>query len=105
MLPKLYIEVNAIVAQVQSEFPNAAVNASTWDQFTSLLLASLAANEVSLPEIDLEMGDTWIYGISSDPKKVAMWRAILRQRSECVEEQLCDSDEYTEKKTRERVED
>ena len=34
-----------------------------------------------LPVLDLEVGDTWSYGIQSDPRKVANVRAAIRHRA------------------------
>ena len=34
----------------------------------------------SLPVITKEIGDTWIYGVASDPQKQAQYRALLRLR-------------------------
>lgn len=46
---------------MKEDFPGAVIRASTWDEFTSLLIP-LAD---TLPLIEEEMGDTWIYGIAS----------------------------------------
>lgn len=37
-----------------------------------------------LPTFRLEMGDTWIYGIASDPQKMRVFREISRQRAEAL---------------------
>ena len=39
----------------------------------------------SLPVITQEIGDTWIYGVSSDPLKVARYREVLRLRTEWIQ--------------------
>lgn len=54
-------EVLEIIAQVKLDFPGAEIRASTWDAFTSLLVP-LAH---TLPLVEQEMGDTWIYGAAS----------------------------------------
>lgn len=38
----------------------------------------------ALPKVTAEIGDTWIFGVSSDPLKTATMRAMMRQRSRFV---------------------
>ena len=61
-------------------FPNAVVKASNLDTFWG----ALAANVEKLPIFDEEVGDSWIYGIQSDPWKVAALRAMEREWSKCL---------------------
>lgn len=52
-----------------------------------------------LPVISSEIGDTWyntdmfdktrMYGVQSDPMKVAQMRAIQRERTKCMKEGKC----------------
>lgn len=51
--------------------------------------AALAARTVreSLPVVTQEIGDTWIHGVGSDPKRVAQYRAMLRFRTNLEEAQ------------------
>jgi hypothetical protein len=53
-----------------------------------LLPRSDTNNYFGLPLIDsnVEFGDTWIYGISSDPTKVRWYRAVLREVTQWIEE-------------------
>ncbi|KNC81776.1 hypothetical protein SARC_05922 [Sphaeroforma arctica JP610] len=44
----------------------------------------------TLPVVDQEMGDTWIFGIQSDPLKVATYRALARARVSCQAAGVCD---------------
>ncbi len=44
-----------IVGQISSEFPNATVRASTFDQYITLLQPFAS----QLPVIEQEIGDTW----------------------------------------------
>ena len=41
-----------------------------------------------LPIVQGEVGDTWNYGTASDPHKLAEYRALLRFRSQTIEENL-----------------
>jgi hypothetical protein len=79
-------EVKKDFAILKAAFPSAAVEASTLDAYcgvvhnqTPALLASGA-----LPTVDMEMGDSWVYGCASDPWKMAAARVMMRARTNCV---------------------
>ena len=57
---------------IEKEYPNAAVHASTFESFVSKITKS------SLPVVTKEVGDTWIQGVSSDPRKISLYRAAAR---------------------------
>ncbi len=57
-------------------FPHAEIRASTLDTYFALL--NTEAIKASLPVVTSEIGDTWMYGCSSDPLKMAQMRAIFR---------------------------
>eukprot|EP00299_Pterocystis_sp_00344_P018300 c9142_g1_i1.p1 GENE.c9142_g1_i1~~c9142_g1_i1.p1 ORF type:complete len:752 (-),score=203.29 c9142_g1_i1:11-2236(-) len=80
-------EIESHWQSMMSEFPNATlITPSTWDVFVK----EVASVRDSLPVIDgLEMGDTWIYGVSSDPRKNAEYREMSRALSECFESAEC----------------
>ena len=63
----------------RSQFPNAIVEASPIENF----VAAAQKIKSKLPIVDKEMGDTWIQGMSSDPRKVAEMRAFFRKRTDC----------------------
>eukprot|EP00041_Stephanoeca_diplocostata_P032029 m.1014457 g.1014457 ORF g.1014457 m.1014457 type:complete len:862 (+) comp24072_c0_seq8:282-2867(+) len=63
-------------------FPNATIHASTLDKFFSLLNEPTVRD--ALPRVTAEIGDTWIFGVSSDPLKTATMRAMMRQRTRHV---------------------
>ena len=58
-------------------FPNAVVSASTLGDYFGLIDGDDKIRR-ALPRMEAEMGDTWIYGVQSDPMKVAQMRAIQR---------------------------
>ncbi len=60
--------------QMREQFPGAEVKASTLDAFAR----KLATVRSSLPVVTGELGDSWIYGIGSDPKKISRYRELLR---------------------------
>lgn len=39
-----------------------------------------------------EVGDTWIFGVQSDPLKTANFRAASRARAACIADAACPSD-------------
>lgn len=62
-------EVLDIHARVRAGFPGARVAAAGLDAFVEELAA--AAPRLDLPVVTGEIGDTWIYGIASDPAKLS----------------------------------
>jgi hypothetical protein len=80
-------EVIDIFARARENFPQAEeIFASTYDDFIFALesyLSSIAAaggGNTTLPVVTQEIGDTWIYGVGSDPARVAEFRALVRLR-------------------------
>ena len=69
-------DVLQVFDDMRREFPGAEVRASTLDAFAR----SLGKIRASLPIVTAEIGDTWIYGIGSDPTKVSQYRELLRLR-------------------------
>ncbi|KAJ3338172.1 hypothetical protein HDU93_009906 [Gonapodya sp. JEL0774] len=71
-------------------YPNATFIGATLedvaDAFTSPECLSL------LETVDGEMGDTWIYGMGSDPYKTGALRALMRAREQCGTDPLCETD-------------
>jgi hypothetical protein len=73
-------EIQAIYTRLREQFPGATVTAAT----LSDVAAALAPARDKLPIITDEIGDTWIYGIPSDPAKVARYREAARMRQEWI---------------------
>lgn len=71
-------QVLEIYTRVRESFPGAQIIASTLDDFVTELEA--AAPSLDLPVVTQEIGDTWIYGVGSDPAKVSEYRSLLRFR-------------------------
>jgi hypothetical protein len=59
------------------------------DAFDDFISAVLPVRD-ALPVVSAEIGDTWIQGASSDPLKVAQYRAVLRLRASCIAAGECD---------------
>lgn len=66
----------AIFEQMAAQFPGAEVRASTLDAFARAIWPARAA----LPVVTAELGDTWVYGLGSDPHKMSQYRELLRLR-------------------------
>jgi len=49
----------------------------------------------ALPVYHQEMGDTWIYGVPSDPLKLSKFRAAQRLRGRCLMEKKCSLESDT----------
>lgn len=82
------------IADLRRKYPDALVTASTLDDFAMKIW------EVrnSLPVISEEIGDTWIHGVATDPKKVSHFKELLRLVEKWVIEQCFDekSSEYAD---------
>jgi hypothetical protein len=62
------------VRTLREQHPDAEIAASTLDAYGELLWARRA----ELPVVDLELGDSWIHGVGSDPAKVVDFLAMQR---------------------------
>lgn len=99
---------------IQKQFPGAEVFSSTFDAFAAVVNQGLADQTVSIPTISsevccvhawatlyryraadfdlmldkhpwLQIGDTWIHGVASDPIKHGRTRHAQRLRTECLQ--------------------
>jgi hypothetical protein len=73
-------EIKKIYAELRKQFPNAKVTASNLSQITT----AAEPYRSNLPVVTEEIGDTWIYGVPSDPLKVARYREVARLRREWI---------------------
>lgn len=73
-------EIDRIHAGLAARFPNAQIEACN----LSDMAAAIAPYRDKLPVVTDEIGDTWIYGCASDPKKVARYREIARLRENWI---------------------
>ena len=60
----------SIFSAAKNFFPNAQIVASSFDEFITGAARYIDSNPDALPVLEREIGDTWLYGCSSDPKKV-----------------------------------
>eukprot|EP00658_Telonema_sp_P-2_P085848 TRINITY_DN987_c0_g1_i3.p1 TRINITY_DN987_c0_g1~~TRINITY_DN987_c0_g1_i3.p1 ORF type:complete len:574 (-),score=102.35 TRINITY_DN987_c0_g1_i3:366-2087(-) len=78
--------VAGIYSQLRSAYKNANVHSSSFNDFYD---AAQKVGYGGLPIISQEIGDTWLYGVPSDPYKNVMFREMSRARRECLEEGAC----------------
>ena len=69
-------EIRAIHSKLRAQFPKAAIRATN----LTTIANAVKPYEPALPVVTQEIGDTWIYGVPSDPLKVARFRELLRLR-------------------------
>ena len=81
MDPWLAVEIRHEFEQLRKQFPNAEVVGSSMNTYSD----SLQAIRAQLPVVTDEIGDTWVYGCGSDPKKVAAFRELSRLRKEWID--------------------
>lgn len=73
-------EINTIYSQLRRQFPNAHLRAASLTEIAN----AVAPHRTNFPAVTQEIGDTWIYGVASDPVKVARFRELLRLRREWI---------------------
>lgn len=73
-------EIQEVYARLRRQFPGATVTTATLNDVAT----ALAPVRDRLPVVTEEIGDTWIYGIPSDPPKVARYREAARLRQEWI---------------------
>ncbi len=78
--PHTIEEIHRIHAGLRKQFPNAHVTASSLADIAN----AVEPYRDQLPVVTQEIGDTWIYGVPSDPLKVARYREVSRLRSEWI---------------------
>ena len=87
--PTSIAEIQTVFDILREQYPGAKVSASTLDNFVN------AINMSSLPTVYGEIGDTWIQGIASDPRKMALYRAVTRALTRaCSSFPICDFSDY-----------
>lgn len=69
-------EIAKVHSEYAARFPNAEIVACN----LSDIARAIEPYREKLPVVTEEIGDTWVYGPPSDPKKVARYRAVARLR-------------------------
>ncbi len=73
-------EIRRMHSQLEQQFPKAEIVACN---LTDMAKAIMPYRE-KLPVVSEEIGDTWIYGVGSDPLKVARFREVARLREKWI---------------------
>lgn len=79
--PHTPAEIRKIRDELRARFPNATIQPSD----LTAIANAVQPYEHALPVVTEEIGDTWIYGVPSDPLKVARFRELLRLRRRWIE--------------------
>ena len=79
--PHTIEEIRKIYSSLRKRFPKAEVNAST----LAGIADAVEPYRERMPVVTQEIGDTWIYGVASDPVKVARYMEVGRLRSEWIQ--------------------
>ena len=74
--PQSREQIQALFDRLQAEYPEAEVVGGTLED----IAAEVEKIRATLPVVTDEIGDTWIHGVGSDPRKVSAYRALLRLR-------------------------
>jgi hypothetical protein len=75
-------QITGIYADLRKQFPNAQVTAANLSE----IAAAIEPYRNRLPVVTQEIGDTWIYGVPSDPVKMARYREVGRLRKEWLDQ-------------------
>jgi hypothetical protein len=73
-------QITKVYARLRKQFPQAQVTAANLSE----IAAAVEPYRNRLPVVTQEIGDTWIYGVPSDPIKVARYREVARLRKQWV---------------------
>ena len=73
-------EIAEIHSELAQQFPNAEISACNLSEMAE----AIGPHRDALPVVSAEIGDTWIYGVGSDPLKVARYREIARLRERWI---------------------
>jgi hypothetical protein len=71
-------QITKIYADLRKQFPQAQISAANLSE----MAAAVEPYRNRLPAVTQEIGDTWIYGVPSDPIKMARYREVARLRKE-----------------------
>jgi hypothetical protein len=69
-------EILEVCTSLKNRFPNGQVIAANLTEIAN----AIEPHRQNLPVVKEEIGDTWIYGVPSDPLKIARYREVARLR-------------------------
>ena len=76
-------QIDELYDNIKKRFPNAKIIASSLNDIAKDI-EKYSINY--LPIVTSEIGDSWIWGIASDPKKIAEFNTLMRLRTKWVED-------------------
>jgi hypothetical protein len=85
-------EIAKIYSDLSTQFPNAQIVASNLTEIAN----AVEPFRANLPVLTQEIGDSWIYGVASDPVKVARYRELARLRRSWIERGAFQSGDATD---------
>ena len=85
-------EIAQIHARLAQRFPSAQIKATNLTEIAN----AVQPFHQQLPVVTSEIGDTWIYGIASDPLKVARYREVARRRRKWIAQGAFQSGDATD---------
>jgi len=78
--PHTPAEIRKTYALLKLQYPNAQIKATNLTEIAN----AVWPHRSNLPVLTQEIGDTWIYGVASDPLKVARYREVARLRQKWI---------------------
>ncbi len=90
--PHPLAEIADTYSALNLQFPNAKITATGLTEIAN----AVEPFRNSLPTINQEIGDTWIYGVASDPVKVARYRELARLRRSWIASRKFKSGDATD---------
>jgi hypothetical protein len=73
-------EIAKTYSDLGAQFPNAQIIPTSLTEIAN----AVEPHRANLPVVTQEIGDTWIYGVSSDPLKLARFREVARLRRDWI---------------------
>lgn len=90
--PKDVDEVNQIHQKISDKYPNSEIISSSLNEFAQIAWE----RRYELPVVKEEIGDSWIHGVGTDPRKIREFKTLLKLRDKWIDEKTMveNSDEY-----------
>lgn len=74
---------------LRQSYPGARIISSSFQNF----LEDVSGISSQLQLFDRDISDSWLQGITSDPKRVQQYLALQRALATCFDQRLCTSDD------------
>jgi len=91
--PHTLEEIHGIYSKLRKQFPNAQVTAGSLTDIAN----AVEPYRATLPVVTQEIGDTWIFGVPSDPLKVARYLEVARLRRRWIEARNFEEGDATDR--------